>query len=330
MAPTDLPSTLKVFADIQVEPALIERLRRGIEPHVLLLPSAGGVSVLGEAPVDPAFREAHIALGQPNAGAVLGSPQLRWLQVSTAGITRYDTPDFRAGVADRDLVVTNSSSVYDETCAEHLLAFMLAQARQLPEALSSSMPNGTPEWYALRASCRRLKGQSALLVGYGAIAERLARMLEPFEMRVRAIRRNPRGEETVNVLTPDQLYPALATADHVVNILPDNEESRGFFSTEEFAAMKPGAAFYNIGRGTTVDQAALVHALNSGRLAAAWLDVTEPEPLPEDHALRRHPHCHITPHIGGGQRDDMKDMVDHFLANFARYLKGEELHNRVM
>lgn len=330
MAPTDLPSTLKVFADIQVEPALLDRLRHGIAPHVLLLPAAGGTSVLGDAPIDPQLAQAHIALGQPSAQGVLDSSTLRWLQVSSAGITRYDHGDFRRSAAEKGLVVTNSSSVYDEACAEHLLAFMLAQSRLLPEALTTNVPNGTEAWFSLRARCRLLKGQSVLLVGYGSIGERLAELLQPFGMRVRAVRRNPRGEELVNVLTPDQLYPALATSDHVVNILPDNEESRGFFSTEEFAAMKPGAVFYNIGRGTTVDQAALAKALQSGPLAAAWLDVTEPEPLPEDHPLRKLENCHLTPHTGGGQRDDMQDMVDHFLNNFARYLKGEELRNRVM
>ncbi len=330
MGPAHLPGTLKVFADIQVEPALMDRLREGIRPHELLVPSAGGVSVLDESPVDPRLTTADVAFGQPSVEGVLTSTSLRWLHVSTAGITRYDTPEFREGAARRKLVVTNSSPVYDEACAEHLLAFMLAQARRLPEALASRLPNGSVEWKALRARCRLLKGQSVLLVGYGAIAERLAEMLEPFGMRVRAIRRSPRGEERISVLTPDQLYPALAATDHVVNLLPDNAGSRGFFSTEEFGAMKPGAIFYNIGRGTTVDQDALAQALEHGSLAAAWLDVTEPEPLPADHPLRTLENCHITPHTGGGQRDDMKDMVDHFLANFARFLKGEELLSRVM
>jgi phosphoglycerate dehydrogenase-like enzyme len=329
-APTDLPAVLNVFTDIQVEPALMERLRTGIEPHRLLVPSGGGTSVLEDAPLDPRFAEAHIALGQPAVKGVLEAPQLRWLQVSSASITRYDTPEFRSAVGDKKLVVTNSSLVYDQACAEHLLAFMLAQARQLPRSLITSTPNGTDTWYQLRASCRLLRGQTVLIVGYGAIAEKLVGMLAPFAMRVRAIRREPRGTESINILTPEQIYPALATADHVVNILPDNAGTRGFFSTKEFDAMKPGATLYNIGRGITVDQDALATALQNGTLGAAWLDVTEPEPLPPGHPLLSLENCHITPHTGGGQKDDMRDLVEHFLENFARYLKGDELLSRVM
>lgn len=330
MSPPDLPATLNVYTDIQVEPALMERLREGIEPHRLLAPSTGGTSVLGDAPWDPQLAEAHIALGQPAADGVLGAKNLRWLQVSTASITRYDIPEFRAGVADKGVVVTNSSPVYDQACAEHLLAFMLAQARQLPRALATTTSSGTDTWYQLRASCRLLRGQTVLIVGYGAIAEKLVGMLAPFAMRVRAVRREPRGTESVNILTPDQIYPALATADHVINILPDSETTRAFFSTKEFAVMKHGATFYNIGRGSTVDQNALAQALQEGLLSAAWLDVTEPEPLPEGHVLLSLDNCHITPHIGGGQKDDLRDMVEHFLENFARFLKGDDLLARVM
>ena len=326
----DLPALLNVFTDIQVEPALMERLRTGIEPHRLLVPAGGGTSVLEDAPADPRLAEADIALGQPAAKAVLEAPRLRWMQVSTASFTRYDTPEFRAAVEEKKLVLTNSSSVYDQACAEHLLAFMLAQARQLPRALATTTLSGTDTWYQLRASCRLLRGKTVLIVGYGAIAEKLVGMLAPFAMRVRAIRREPRGTENINILTPEQIYPALATADHVVNILPDNAGTRGFFGSKEFAAMKKGAAFYNIGRGTTVDQEALAAGLQNGTPGAAWLDVTDPEPLPEGHPLLALENCHITPHTGGGQKDDMRDLVEHFLENFARYLKGDELLSRVM
>ena len=94
--------------------------------------------------------------------------------------------------------------------------------------------------------------------------------------------------------------------------------------------MKPGAVFYNIGRGTTVDQAALVTTLNSGRLAAAWLDVTDPEPLPPGHPLLSAPNCHLTPHIAGGHRNEAESLVRHFLDNFQRFVAGTPLQDRVI
>jgi phosphoglycerate dehydrogenase-like enzyme len=94
--------------------------------------------------------------------------------------------------------------------------------------------------------------------------------------------------------------------------------------------MKPGARFYNIGRGTTVDQGALVHALESGLLGGAYLDVTDPEPLPEDHPLWSVPNCFITPHSAGGRGTERLELVRHFVANLARYAAGEPLLDRII
>jgi phosphoglycerate dehydrogenase-like enzyme len=115
-----------------------------------------------------------------------------------------------------------------------------------------------------------------------------------------------------------------------VNLLPANPESVGFMSPARFAAMKKGSAFYNIGRGATVDQNALLAALRSGHLAESWLDVTDPEPLPTKHPLRHLPNCFITPHIAGGHQNEPEMLVHHFLRNFHRFLRGGPLLDRVL
>lgn len=323
-------STLKVFTDVQADDSLIEWLRAGIAPHELLLPRIKAASVLAVAPTDPQMAEADVIFGQPSVEGVLSSEKVRWVQTSSAGYTRYDTLEFRAAVKEKGVLVTNSSRVYDQACAEHVFSFMLANARQLPRALTTRCPSGVPEWNQLRSDCHLLQGQSVVIYGYGAIAECLVKMLAPFEMEVTAIRRQPKGDEGVLVVTPDLEGAALACADHVLNILPDNAASRGYFDAKRFAVMKKGAVFYNIGRGTTVDQDALVVALQSGHLAAAWLDVTDPEPLPEGHALLGLENCYITPHTAGGQGGETKVLINHFLQNFRRYLAGETLINRIM
>jgi phosphoglycerate dehydrogenase-like enzyme len=93
--------------------------------------------------------------------------------------------------------------------------------------------------------------------------------------------------------------------------------------------MKRGASFYNIGRGATVDQRALAAALRSGKLAAAWLDATTPEPLPLRHELRRLPNCHITPHLAGTHPTWPEEMAAQFTANLARFIKRKPLHERI-
>ena len=323
-------NTLKIFSDLPWGGSARAMLADGVAPHELLWPARPAVSVLAASGPDPAFAGADIAFGQPGADVVLQSRRLRWLHLASAGFTRFDTPEFRAAAARRRLLVTNSSAVYVGPCAEQVFAFMLAQARQLPLTLASRCANGSDQWNQLRNQCASLSHQNVLLLGFGAIARRLVELLRPFEPDIAAFRREARGDEGVPVVTPGQLPAALASADQVVNLLPDNADSRYFFSAERLAILKPGAVFYNIGRGTTVDQAALLAALESGRLAAAWLDVTDPEPLPPDHPLVSAPNCHLTPHIAGGHRNEAESLVRHFLANFRRFLADAPLRDRIM
>jgi phosphoglycerate dehydrogenase-like enzyme len=111
--------------------------------------------------------------------------------------------------------------------------------------------------------------------------------------------------------------------------LPESASTRRFFDSERFGQFKPGARYYNIGRGPTTDQEALRTALTSGRLAAAYLDVTDPEPLPPDHPLWSLPNCYITPHTGGGHVTEPIRTVQHFIDNLRRYERGEPLVDRV-
>ena len=322
--------TLRIFCDAHFHGSALSLLQSGVAPHGLIQPEGKAASVLSVAPADPAMLRADLAFGQPDATAVLQATNVRWLQLTSAGFTRYDTPEFRKAAQARGLIVTNSSSVYAEPCAEHVFSFMMAQARKLPEALGKQCANDSPEWAYLRKHSACLLRQSVVILGYGTIAARLIEMLGPFRMKITAMRREPRGDEGVAIVTPENLASALATADHVVNIMPENADSRGFISAERLAQMKPGAAFYNIGRGATVDQPALVASLQSGHLGAAWLDVTEPEPLPADHPLLLAPRCYLTPHTAGGFTNESESLVRHFLENLERFARGEPVRDRVI
>lgn len=322
--------SLKIYSDSPFGPEAMDLLKRGTAAHELLFPAKMAESVLGKSVAGPEFALADIAFGQPEVDDLMKAENLRWVHVSSAGYTRYDTPEFRNAMAARGIPVTNSSGVYAEACVEHVLAFMLAQARQLVPGLASSCGNGTPEWFGLREGSVPMKNQRVVILGFGVIAARLVEVLAPFRMEIVAMRRSPRGDEGVPVFTPDELQTALSRADHVINILPDNAESARFMSEERLSWMKPGAVFYNIGRGGTVDQKALADALASGHLGAAWLDVTDPEPLPADHRLRLAPNCYITPHTAGGHRAESETLVRHFLENLSRFQSGNALLDRIM
>lgn len=321
---------LKIFVDfVLTEPAL-EILRERMAGHELLFPKVLAASVLAKAERDPRFLEADVAFGQPDTSGIAESTRLKWVHISSSGITRYDTPEFRTLLHRKGIPLTNSASVYDEACASHALSFMLAQARNLPAGLRTRTPGGAPAWHALRESSTTLRDETLLIAGYGAIGKRLAELVQPFGVKVVGYRRRARGDETVPIVSAAELDRALATADHVMNILPESCETKHFFDATRLGRMKPGAVFYNIGRGSTVDQGALFGALQAGGVRAAWLDVTDPEPLPDQHPLWTAPNCFITPHISGGHRGEALTLVRHFLNNLDLFLRGEPLRDRVM
>jgi phosphoglycerate dehydrogenase-like enzyme len=321
---------LRIFCDAPLSVSALQLLKEGTASHELVFPERTSESVLVRTEPNPALATTDIAVGQPDVEGVFKAEGLRWVHLTSAGYARYDTPKFRSFAKRRGLLVSNSSAVYAEACAEHALAFMLAQARKLPEGLRTRCANGSPPWTQLREGSVLLKNQRALLLGFGAIAARLIELLRPFEIEMVAIRRKPRGDEGIPVVTPEHSQQAFASADHVINILPDNAESIRFISSERLGWMKPGAIFCNIGRGTTVDQNALLESLHSGQLGAAWLDVTDPEPLPDDHPLWDAPNCYITPHTAGGHRNESETLVRHFLENLERYLRGLPLNDRIL
>jgi phosphoglycerate dehydrogenase-like enzyme len=319
-----------IYCDARFPPHVVHELVRESAPHRLVLASSLSASNLVSAGPDPLLRDADIALGQPDPRQVMELKRIRWVHVTSAGYTRYDRDDFRSALRARGAAFTNSSAVYQEPCAEHCLAMMLALARRLPQCVVEQQT--TRPWRAAehRIQCRLLTRQTAVILGYGAIARRLVELLRPLHMKVVCVRRNPAGDEGVPTVPEHRMDDVLGTADHVVNTLPETGRTLGMFNAQRFAALKPGAMFYNIGRGTTVDQDALLAALRSGQVAAAYLDVTNPEPLPPDHPLWSTPDCYITPHTAGGHHDEFERLARHFLDNLRRLERGEQLVDRIV
>lgn len=320
-----------VFCDARLPENETARLRHALRSEhglALVLAKTGG-SNLAESPSDPNLINATYSFGQPNTNDLLASTSLKFVQLTSAGYARYDTPELRAHLGKINAPLANASGVYDEPCAQHALSFVLAAARQLPAAFDNQRASQGWPYVALRQHSRLLRDQEVLIVGYGAIARRLIELLAPFKLRIRALRRNVRGDEAVKTYPITAIDELLPSADHVVNILPGTSSTANFFDAWKFRLTRPTATYYNIGRGTTTNQDALEYALRNGQLAAAYLDVTDPEPLPPVHPLWKTPNCHITPHTAGGFDGEAAALVDHFLANLRRFRKDEPLANRI-
>lgn len=287
-------------------------------------------SVLAEGALDPALAEADVAYGQPDPADLLQYPRLRWVALSTAGYTRYDCDKFRTAMSSRGTVVTNASQVFANPCAEHVLAMMLALERELPKYVLNQAGPRAWEYLPGRYSKEMLTGKTVLLLGYGAIGRRLTELLAPFRCRVIGLRRHPQGDEGIEIVGESDMATVLPLAHHVINILPDAVSTRRYCNGVFFGRLAKGACFYNIGRGATVDQEALLAALRSGQVGGAYLDALEPEPLPPEHPLWREPNCLITPHVAGGHREQDENLVRHFLTNLGHFLHGEPLIDRII
>lgn len=277
--------------------------------------------------IEKVLDEVEIAAGDFPRDLFPEAPNLRWFQQWGAGadwLLRY--PE----VADSDFVLTNASGVHPIPISEHIVAFLLAFARGLHQAVRAQERR---EWtpHGEQKGIFELAGKTMLLVGIGAIGERTAKLAAGLEMRVLGVRREPAvdapGVEAM--FGPDHLLGLLPEADFVVLTVPLTHETRGIIGGRELRAMKPTAYVVNIGRGGTVEEGALIQALQEGWIAGAGLDVFETEPLLEDSPLWGMDNVIITPHYSGLTPHYHERALAIFLGNLRRYRDSEPLRNVV-
>ncbi len=321
---------LTIWCNAKFPAAEMKLLVEGTRGHKLVMSEKATTAVLAAGAPDPALEGADIAFGQPNAAQCLASQRLRWVEVNTAGYTRFDTPEFREGFSRRGASFSNVSTVFADPCAQHVLGMMLALCRRLHPSRQDQLGDHSWHYTERRFESQLLTGQTVLLLGFGAISRRLAELLAPFGVTLIAVRRQTKSERGVRIIPEELVSSALGEADHVINILPENASTRNYVNARRLACCKPGARFYNIGRGTTVDERALQEALRSGRISEAYLDVFETEPLPVDHPLWTTPNCYITPHTGGGRRDQDEAVVRHFVSNLEAFIHGRPMVDRII
>jgi phosphoglycerate dehydrogenase-like enzyme len=251
------------------------------------------------------------------------APSLRWVQGSMAGAGEVTKA---AGLVETDVIVTTASGVYSEPLAEFVLMALLQHAKRLDRLRRDKARRRWNE-----AAVDTLRGKTLCLVGTGSIGRAVAEKARAFGMRVVGVKRAVRPDDEAHGFT-DALYPteelreALSGAEYVAVTLPGTPQTRHLIDAGAIAAMKPGAYFVNVGRGSVVDEAALVEALGEGRLSGAALDVFEEEPLPEGSPLWDLPNVIISPHATDNvDLDDLQ--TDLFAGNLRRYLAGEPLKN---
>ena len=252
---------------------------------------------------------------------------LRWYCCPFAGVENYGDP---ALWPPQPCLFTNSAGAYGLTISEHIVMVLLMLLRRMPEYQADLARRA----WTFHTPIRSVHGLRVTLLGTGDIGVHTARSLGAMGALVRGVRRNPDKptdpafREVWPVSDLDRLLPE---TDALILALPSTASTRGILSRERLALLPAGAYLVNVGRGSAIDQEALMDALNSGHLAGAALDVMVPEPLPPDHPLWETKNLLLTPHCSGNTSLDYTKgkIVEMFLDNLARYAAGEPLRHLV-
>lgn len=248
--------------------------------------------ITGEEALSADISGVDAIIGNVPPGRLAEAYRLRWLQLAGIGAEGF------LDSIPQDVWLTNAVGAYGQAVAEHAFAMLWTLLKKLHLYRDFQRQHVWEDAGAVAS----LRGTTVLILGMGDIGRHFARMAKGFDTRILAVRRQiaqpVEGADETHTLS--DLHRLLPRADVVLLCLPGSDATRHILDAAAFSQMKPGSVFLNVGRGISVDTDALCQALLTGRIAAAGLDVTDPEPLPRDHPLWDMPDVLITPHTAGG------------------------------
>ena len=293
-------------------------LLKSVSPGVnIMYPGADQVT-------DEYLREADVIFGWPDPARLSIAGKLKWLHTPSAGIDTYADQSI---FANKDVFVTRSKDVFNIQIAEHIIMLFLAVSRGLITGVASTLEG---KWARIGGQTE-LSEATVLIVGAGAIGSELAKQLQGFDCEVIGIKRDAavKPQYYNEVHTIGELDAQLPRADYVALCLPRTPDTKGMFDYRRFRLMKHTAIICNIGRGDAIVTADIDRALREGLIFGAGLDVTEPEPLPENHPLWSAPNTIITGHTSGSSVNADKRRFNVFFDLWKRYNSSEPMHSLV-
>ncbi len=298
-----------------IKPLLESRLPDWVEPHWFMTKD----EALEQAP------QAEIAWvdlydKQEMFEVISHATNIKWLNSIYAGVDGMPLDALK----ERATIVTNGAGINAITIAEYVVMAMLNIAKEYRKVIEAAQKH---QWLQDSPGKMELFGGKALLLGYGAIGQLIEPRLKAFGVEVDIVRRTPKAAHEIG---PDAWRAKLGDYDWVILAVPATDETDAMIGKAELDAMKNSACLVNIARGSVIDQDALVGALQKRTIHAAHLDVTTPEPLPEDHILWTLDNAHISMHLSGRAQNLMFiRSANRFLENLDRYHKGEPLEPQV-
>jgi len=285
-----------------------------------------------QARFDAMIDDADVLYGIPDVDpkalkrTVEANPRLRWVQVMAAGGGgQVKSAGLSAGQLER-VAFTTSAGVHGRPLAEFAVFGVLAGAKSLPRLTAQQHAH---TWSG-RFQMKQVSEQTVLVLGLGGIGTEVSRTLSGLGARVIGTSRHVHPVDFVDELVhPDAIIDIAGRIDAVVVALPGTDATRQMLGRDFFAAIKRGATLVNVGRGTVVDEAALIAALEDGSIGFAALDVVEKEPLVPESPLWDMPNVLISPHTAALNEAEDRLIAELFADNATRFLDGRELRNRV-
>ena len=308
---------IEIVAEPYLEPSEL-RSDRGIPPYDAVRHLAPPLTV----PQRDAFAriECCVTLDLPFDVAAV-APRLRWAQALGAGVAHLES----AGLREAGIRLTNASGANATAIAEFVLARVLGEFKHVRQLDAHQQRK---QWLPVYGN--ELAGGTVGLIGFGPINQAVARRARAFDLKVIVLRRSAAASELADeVFGPEDLHDMLGRSDIVAAAVPESPETHELFDSDAFTAMRDGAMFVNVGRGTLVHEPALADALHGGKLRAAAIDVAAVEPLPEDSPLWDAPNIYISAHCSTDPTNFFDFVHEVFADNLARYLAGQPLINEI-
>ena len=267
-----------------------------------------------------ALLAAEIVMGNPKPVEWLErATNIKWIQLYSTGFEYYKSIKVPA-------TVTNMQDYFSQPCAETAVGGIMALYRGMD---SFGVLKHQKKWvgYHIREGLQLLMNKKVLILGYGNIGRRVAKILSGYDCELKIYARTA---PEASVKSVEELENVIPWADIIIGCLPGTPDTKGLFTAQMIRKMQPHAVFCNVGRGNLVaDEAALVDALNNYKIGGAVLDVTAEEPLPEKHPLWDCPNTILSQHSGGGNVSEYRGIAEFFLENLKRFRNNEPLKNQV-
>ncbi|MBS1875187.1 MAG: D-2-hydroxyacid dehydrogenase [Acidobacteria bacterium] len=318
LACAGLPAQTKKVVIADASPERVRELQ-SVSPQVRIV-SVPRAAVMSE------IADADGFIGEIRPEEVKAGKKLKWVQCPSAGVERILLGPKGDALRASNIVLTNNRIVQGPEIADHAFAMLLYMTRRLDLFIGHPLVTRTDPYPSVE-----LPGKTAVVIGVGGIGVQIAVRAAAFGMKVIGVdpEDKPYMPFLARTVKADRLNDVLPEADVVFVSAPHTKESHKMVGAAQFDLMKRGAYFIVVSRGGLYDTNALVKAIDSRKLAGAGLDVTDPEPLPEDHPLRKFSNVIITPHVAGMSDHINERMTGTFKENLRRFANGEPLVNVV-